>query len=680
MKEAKNRQKWALLIGIDHYKSAKFQQLKGCGNDIELISKIIQENFGFAVDRITILRNEEATRENILKAMDILVQRAGIDDIVVIHYSGHGSQMTDREGDEKDGLDETIVPYDSGRHPEENRDITDDEIYLRLLRLGEKTPHITLIFDCCHSATMSRDPFGALERWAEPDLRPIEELPPSPVIDELGRGILRDCGPTGWLPYSERYVLIAACRDEEKAYEYAPSHGITHGTLTYFLGQELRRVEPSATYRDIFERVNLLVTVQRCFQHPQMEGARDRQLFDVGDIKPMRFVSVQTRQDDRVTLGAGAAHGMTSGSLWGIYASGTKQIASETPRLGLVEVTAVEAVTSDAKILEEVSLNVIKAGSRSVEETHDYGEMCLVVEIETTVGSEQFVDELKKAIADSTLLQEAEGGKPAVVRIYLVPPRKIANQESPVPQLGVVAEPTWAAVGQDGQLAIPPQAANRADAAVVLRNNLEKVARYRQVLALRNPNEESPLKDKVKFILKRQNADGTWVRAEPEDSSGQVVFEEGDRIAAEIINCYSAPVYITILDFGLTGAVSLLHPIEGSNEQLIPDKSISIGVREGDEIVLEIPDEFSRKTLGNTETFKLFVTTQEADFSPITQKPFERRKGSEQQSQPLSELLYLAWIGDSGRDARRTKQPSRLSAAEEWTTADCSFFLKRRNQ
>ena len=49
--------------------------------------------------------------------MKELVARIGQDDIVVFHYSGHGSQMTDLEGDEPDGLDETIVPYDSGRAP-----------------------------------------------------------------------------------------------------------------------------------------------------------------------------------------------------------------------------------------------------------------------------------------------------------------------------------------------------------------------------------------------------------------------------------------------------------------------------------------------------------------------------------------------------------------------------------
>jgi hypothetical protein len=680
---AEKRHKWALLIGVNKYKFPGINQLQGCVNDVELMSKILQENFGFPADHITLLRDEQATRDGILAAMDALVDCVGQEDIVVIHYSGHGSQMTDREGDEKDGLDETIVPHDSGRSPYPNRDITDDEIYLRLLGLGEKTPHITLIFDCCHSGTISRDPFGANERWVEPDLRPVEELPPSPVAAFLGRGVVRDSGPSGWLPLSERYVLVAACRDEEKAYEYTLSQGdsqLTHGALTYFLAQALRSAQSGTTYRDIFEKVSPQITAVRTLQHPQMEGARDRLLFDVQDIKPMRFVSVRQRTGNQVNLGAGAAHGMTVGSYWAIYPPGTKQVTAETPRLGLVEITAVMAVTSEAQILEEVDGDAIAVGSRAVEEAHTYVQMCLKVEVQAPTGYETAVSELVELIKVSSLLQQAEAGGAANARIYLIAPRTAVRERDPAPQLGTVTQPTWAVVGQDGQLMIPPQVVDRAGAATILRDNLEKVVRYRQILSLRNPNEESLLKGKVEFTLKRQDRNGSWVVAEPENSSGQITFKDGDRIAIEIVNRHNAPLYIGILDFGLTGAVTLLHPIEGSNEQLAPGQSIQIGVRSGDEIQLEIPSDFpfvpvfhDNTPIGETETFKLLATTHEADFSLRVQDRFERKNVD---SKPLRQLLDLAWMGDDGRDAVRTRLPNHRRPEEEWTTVERSFFLQ----
>ena len=675
--------KWALLIGINKYKYAEINSLSGCVNDVELMSKILQENFYFPFDHITLLQDEEATRDNILVAMDTLVDNVGKYDIVVIHYSGHGSQMTDREGDEKDGLDETIVPQDSGRSPNPNRDITDDEIYLRLLRLNEKTPHITLIFDCCHSGTISRDPFGTDERWVQPDLRPIEELPPSPVLTELGRGV-RDTGPSGWLPLSDRYVLIAACRDEEKAYEYTPNLSdsqLNHGALTYFLGQALCSAQSGTTYRDIFEWVSPQVSAVRSLQHPQMEGARDRLLFDTEEIEPMRFVRVQERTADQITLAAGAAHAMTVGSQWAIYPSGTKQVTAETPKLGLVEITTVRAVTCDALILAEFHENAIVTGTRAVEEAHSYGRMCLKVEIQAPIGYETVVSELRGLISVSSLIQEISADETADARIYLIPPRTEVTPGDIVPQLGVVTQSTWAVVGKDGQLIVPLQVVTNTGAAKIVRDNLEKVVRYCQTLSLQNPNPDSLLKDKVKFILKRQAADSSWMVAQPENSSGQIVFQDGEQIALEIVNQHNAPIYIGILDFGLTGAVSLLHPIEGSNEQLASGQSIEIGVRYGDEIQISIPSDFpfvpvtnQQKLIGETETFKLLVTTRETDFTLRIQESFERRQVD---TNPLRQLLDIVWMGDDGRDVIRSRLRNHRRPEEEWITVERSFFLQR---
>ncbi|BAY89537.1 MULTISPECIES: caspase family protein [unclassified Tolypothrix] len=674
--------KWALLIGIDKYKYPEVNQLFGCVNDVELMSKILQENFNFPCDRITLLQNEEATRDNILAAMDALVDNVGEDDIVVIHYSGHGSQMTDREGDEKDGLDETIVPHDSGRNPNPNRDITDDEIYLRLLQLSKKTPHTTLIFDCCHSGTISRDPFGVNERWVEPDLRPIAELPPSPVLTELSRG-MGDRGPSGWLPLSDRYVLIAACRDEEKAYEYTPLQGdsqLNHGALTYFIGQALCSAQSGTTYRDIFEWVSPQVSAVRSLQHPQMEGARDRLLFDTEEIEPMRFVPVQERTANQITLAAGAAHAMTVGSQWAIYPGATKQVTADTPKLGLVEITTVRAVTCDALILAESYENAILTGTRAVEEAHSYGRMCLKVEIQAPINYETVASELRALISASSLIQENSPEETPDARIYLIPPRTEVTPEDAVPQLGIVTQPIWAVVGKDGQLIIPLQVVKNTNAAQVVRDNLEKVVRYRQTLSLQNPNLDSLLKDKVKFILKRQAADSSWVVAEPENSSGQIVFQDGEQIALEIVNQHHVPVYIGILDFGLTGAVSLLHPIEGSNEQLAPGQSIEIGVRYGDEIYLSIPSDFpfvpvnnKQQLIGETETFKLFVSTRETDFTLRVQDSFERRQVD---TNPLRQLLDIAWMGDDGRDVIRSRLRNHRLSEEEWITVERSFFLR----
>jgi uncharacterized caspase-like protein len=145
---AQEPQKWALLIGINRYPNfAPRGQLTGCLNDVEVMRQVLVNSFNFPENHVAVITDEQASREGILGAMRELVERVGQEDVVVFHYSGHGSQMPDREGDEPDGLDETIVPYDSGRGTFENRDIKDDEIYLWLKELTAKTSAVTLIFD-----------------------------------------------------------------------------------------------------------------------------------------------------------------------------------------------------------------------------------------------------------------------------------------------------------------------------------------------------------------------------------------------------------------------------------------------------------------------------------------------------------------------------------------------------
>jgi hypothetical protein len=207
--------------------------------------------------------------------------------------------------------------------------------------------------------------------------------------------------------------------------------------------------------------------------------------------------------------------------------------------------------------------------------------------------------------------------------------------------------------------------------------NLEKAARYRQALALRNDNADSVLRGKVEFTLKRQARDGTWVKAEPEVDGGLPVFFEGERIAAEITNSYTAPIYVSVLDFGLTGALGLLHPVAGASEELAPGRCIEFGVRRRDEVTLYLPDNFpylpdpsDEAPVGGTEVFKLLATVHQADFGLLLQPGYR----AIDQPTPLGRLLGMALTGCGKRDAQRT----RLPPDEEWTTLERPFFLRRR--
>jgi hypothetical protein len=680
-------EKRALLIGIDDYPYfSRGEQLHGCVNDVELMASILQYKFGFPPRHITMLKNKHATRAGILAGMDGLAEQVAPDDIVLVYYSGHGSQMVDREGDEPDGWDETIVPYDGNRDkPDQIPDITDDEIYERLLRLTAVTANVTLIFDSCFSGTIVRDVFGTATRGVRRDERSVTELPPSPVTPGVVHSLPHAHGPSGWLPINQRYVLIAACAHDETASEHRVSETggkATYGALTYFLAQELDRAQSGSTYRDIFERASTQLTAAFRRQHPQLEGARDREIFGVRDIVPMRFVPVGRRQSSQVTLAGGAAHGITIGSDWAIYPPSTRQVTSEISRLGVVKIAKVNAISSRGSLIEEAGLNAVTIGCRAVEQSHAPEAVTLTVAIQAPETYARTAARFQTAVRNSKLLRLAGKDELAGVCVHIIPPRDRAEAMDPVPQLGALAQPAWAAVGQDGRLAMPWHFIDETDAISILMEDLEKLARYRNALALRNLDEDSHLKGKVELILRRQKPDGAWGLAEPELGGAQITFAEGDCVAFEIVNRHTEPIYVSVLDFGLTGAVSLLHPPAGSNEPLAPGRTLKVGMRPGELDPLFMPDNFpyalepaEMQPAGSLEVFKVFATTYPADFSGLLQKGM-RGAGDKGAGTAAFEQLAIALTGFG----ERIHQVLFGLPAEDWTTVERSFWLRKGSQ
>jgi hypothetical protein len=90
------------------------------------------------------------TRSNILVAMRWLVQDCSSGDSLVFHFSGHGNQVEDDDGDELDGQDETICPLDW----EQNGQIRDDEINETIVRPLVHGVRLHAIIDACRSGTV----------------------------------------------------------------------------------------------------------------------------------------------------------------------------------------------------------------------------------------------------------------------------------------------------------------------------------------------------------------------------------------------------------------------------------------------------------------------------------------------------------------------------------------------
>jgi len=91
----------------------------------------------------------QPTKQNILRAMHWLVKDARPNDSLFFHYSGHGGQTKDLDGDEDDGYDEVIYPVDFRQVGH----IVDDEMHRIMVQPLPAGVRLTAIFDSCHSGT-----------------------------------------------------------------------------------------------------------------------------------------------------------------------------------------------------------------------------------------------------------------------------------------------------------------------------------------------------------------------------------------------------------------------------------------------------------------------------------------------------------------------------------------------
>lgn len=668
-----NSNKKGLLIGINSYPNFGPRcNLDGCINDVSVMGQLLRETFGFSNQGLTTLRDDQATQQGILDAFDSLIQRAEKDDIIVIQFSGHGSQMKADKGIKPNGYYQTIVPHDSGRNDKKNLDIVDDLIYLKMLDLTEITPFVTYIFDSCHSGTIVRDVFANKQRRVEPDFRSIDDSPGS-QLTPAQLSLLKTPLAASSLPVNKRYVLLASSRDEEVSFEHAAG-STRHGAFTYFLCQELTRAEPGASFRDIFERTHDAVSSHYPTQHPQLEGVWDRALFSREIYTPKKYLLVTEQRDGLVTLNGGAAQGLTPGSVYGIYPPGARTDEKAEDKIGSVELTRVRAVTSDATLIGGPTDIGMTGGCRAFEEKHIYGEMRTLLSVRVPDEFDRQRRDIVRLIEASDLLRLADNGEASAVRIYMIPPRKEAGPDDPLPQIPVIDRPTWAAIGVEGE---PVAGLCGIEEAPRLIANLETQTKYHNALDLRNPSADSPLAGKVTLTLKRWSPGSGWERVYAGEGS-LPTFTVGDRIAFEIENSNTAPIFFYVLDFGLSGAISQLYPPQGANELLAAGNSICVGEKRGQEIELYLPESFPfvrydglQPASEGTETFKVFVTTREADFSALFQTG-HRAAGGHQS--PLEQLLRLGLTGRGYRDARPVQAP----LDEEWTTAQRSFTLRAR--
>lgn len=136
----------ALIIGNDRYQDPqrRWPALETAVSDARAVSGILHQNYGFS--DVEVLEN--ATRREILRALEGLSKRALPNDSVLVYYAGHGFLDTESERGfwvpvDAEGVDSTTFLR--------NSTIRDE-----LTTIASRAQHTLLISDSCFSGTLLR--------------------------------------------------------------------------------------------------------------------------------------------------------------------------------------------------------------------------------------------------------------------------------------------------------------------------------------------------------------------------------------------------------------------------------------------------------------------------------------------------------------------------------------------
>jgi hypothetical protein len=272
---AEAQTKHALFVGINDYIEFPDEpggDLLGAEHDALVMRDVLVERWGLEPANTMLLLGRQATKEALRAAITgWLAARAAPGDLAIFYFAGHGSQVFDLDGDEPDGLDETLAPSDVLPLSSAN-DIRDDEfrVWLETIRTD-----VVVILDSCHSGTATRA--------ANMRSRSLEREPPPEGGREPAR-VRQRFDPEFMADATTRVLEIAAAAPNEAALEGpleavgggGPEHG---GMFTWYLVSALRSAVPSATYADVLRGVTERLAYDELGQSPQLVGEGAKALF-----------------------------------------------------------------------------------------------------------------------------------------------------------------------------------------------------------------------------------------------------------------------------------------------------------------------------------------------------------------------------------------------------------------
>ncbi|NUM31518.1 MAG: caspase family protein [Bacteroidetes bacterium] len=627
---AQAQSKVALIVAIGNYEPSTGWSSISSQNDVPLIKAALIKQ-GFAEKDILVIRDAQATKEGILKAIDEhLIAKSTKDGIAVFHYSGHGQQVIDDNGDEIDGYDEALVSYNAnmryqkGIYEGQNH-LRDEELGAKMdklrLKIGSKG-NVMVVLDACHSGTGTRG-------------------------DNIRkhRGSDKPCAPDGYTSKTdknEKNSIVSNARSTDKMasmvsffgaspnelnYETEDENKNGVGSLSYAFSRVFSNAGKNSTYRGIFDKIKIEMSSFAPRQTPQAEGDLDFTILG-GKItgKPEYFKVEKWKTDKTVTINGGELLGLYAKTKVAFYDIDTKDYSTAKPK-------ATGVITSSSITSAEVTLdnpldknNALNSWIYVIEK--NYGK--LSVKIKMDISNASLKNSINEEIKKYPFISIVDEGADIII--------DEGNKHSRGSQIKITSNTDYILLDE----------AVNSNTEVTIESVMTKIKEYSQANYIKGMEVTDAKMDvKFEFIPVETTQDGDRIIEKSRgdikskyDSSGILIIKAGESYKIKVTNNGTKDLYFTIIDIQPDNKINLVVP-NAETGRTSHDYFIKRGESKelgDDDIIVFYPP------TGN-EVFKIIATEKPLDLSSIITT---RGSGSRGENESPFAALFAETYKSSG--------------------------------
>jgi hypothetical protein len=632
----------ALIVAIGEYPpNGQWRNLSSL-NDMRYVKAALVQS-GFTANNIDTLVNSNATKNNIVKALDDLYNKVGEGDIVYFQFSGHGQQIQDDNGDEADGYDEALVPYDAaGRfdpvtYNGQNHlrdDLLGEKLNKIRKKIGSKGSLVVLI-DACHSGTATRD--VAVKRgteipFQEPGYKPktsidINAHPETSMLEGFTDGM-------------GSMVVFSACSPNQPNYEMKDAEANGVGSLSYAFAKSIADLPAESDYNLLFHKMKALIQGEIASQIPMAEGNMDLEVFG-GKYVPKRIIiEVEQRynnaynkfNDTTFIINQGLLNGINKGTTLKVHKAG------------------VAGAFCDAVVTQASNFQSICVATKHLKKNEAYE-----VKIDGTNAGE---------FAASLFIQNNEASSATANAIAT----QFTNSLKPFSYLSLSNNP-------DYTVDISKEANGGYKVSLLQKGDSVKYAR-----TIKDAMTEEDFKYflagikrsmRIKYLRSMMDGGsfGPYIKIEvvtnvKQDSKNEIILKPNETFSLKISNSGPDDYYYTIIDLMPDGEAKVLIPTddkEASDFVIHGKQSFTIdgiGVDEG--------------TPNGKEMFKLIITKQPMDLRGVLNRTKTRGSGVAMRS---VEAMMDDLFQDS-KEGTRTRSSINNVKVDEVGIVTCGFTVR----